>query len=511
LLTRTPLNLSNVPMSVIRYSLIFLIFSACVGEKSANNSPQLFEAGQVILTGQVLNIPPDANQFVSLRFGDVVLAQGEYYYAQRIDTADGSFEFRFRIFHPKTVHIDYQEKTLSVFVFQGDSLHLTVEAEDFSSDDGGNFPSARFSGTRPGVNEVFQEYQHTFQWHSAPPAPEGQTAAAFHQAVVDTLQASLRRLEAYHQIHRSPEWLRRYSHQYLTYTAANNLLYFPYYQATGGVQAGGNIYADSVLDDSVFPLSPPSKVYSHLYAVHAFHTATGRFRTPEIVQTFVSGNLVQGDLQFLAAFQRNVPDPETRQVMSFMLLRQSLNKEPQAFAALWDSVGTDYVTQPVLQAYLQEKRAQLAEMGPIPVGNLGSDGSITGMGDENFLEALVKKHPGKVLYVDIWGTWCGPCIRQFPHSLELHERLQGEPVEFVYLCLDPDPARWKRLIKQFNLKGDHYYLGADQSRLLKQQLGFTGIPRYLLIDPQGNLVDANAPQPGETPRIMEAVRGLLGE
>lgn len=65
---------------------------------------------------------------------------------------------------------------------------------------------------------------------------------------------------------------------------------------------------------------------------------------------------------------------------------------------------------------------------------------------------------GKTIFVDIWGTTCAPCIREFDHAKELKEKYKGKPVEFLYLgSIDriDEQVRWKQIIQDKELKGYH--------------------------------------------------------
>lgn len=113
---------------------------------------------------------------------------------------------------------------------------------------------------------------------------------------------------------------------------------------------------------------------------------------------------------------------------------------------------------------------------------------------------------GKIVYVDIWATWCKPCIEEFPHSIELQKKFTAsDPIEFLYVSVDREQKLWEKfLTSNKNLKGLHVI---QNGSILESYLN-SGIPRYLLIDDKGKIVTAYAPRPSSE-KIYDEIRNLL--
>lgn len=84
-------------------------------------------------------------------------------------------------------------------------------------------------------------------------------------------------------------------------------------------------------------------------------------------------------------------------------------------------------------------------------------------------------------------SWCGPCLDEFPHSNKLREEFPE--VEFIYICIESDKKRFENTIKRFQLGGHHYFLNSMESERLRNELNIDGIPRYLVIDRTGTVLD----------------------
>ena len=133
--------------------------------------------------------------------------------------------------------------------------------------------------------------------------------------------------------------------------------------------------------------------------------------------------------------------------------------------------------------------------------------SISGV---DLFDKIVEQNKGNVIYIDIWATWCSPCKQQIPHSLRMHEMLKSKHVSFVYLCCSSEEETWKKVITQYQMKGEHILLNTEQYENLKTKFSISGIPRYILIDKAGNIINPDAPQP-DSEEIFKVINNLINE
>jgi thiol-disulfide isomerase/thioredoxin len=112
---------------------------------------------------------------------------------------------------------------------------------------------------------------------------------------------------------------------------------------------------------------------------------------------------------------------------------------------------------------------------------------------------------GKYVYIDVWATWCRPCIQQIPYLQTLEKEYHNKNIEFVSISTDESrrsggsweavEKKWRGFIKKKNMTGVQLWSGQDYS--FQQAYQINSIPRFILIDPEGKIVDANAARPSD--------------
>lgn len=117
---------------------------------------------------------------------------------------------------------------------------------------------------------------------------------------------------------------------------------------------------------------------------------------------------------------------------------------------------------------------------------------------------------GKFVFIDIWATWCGPCMREIPFLQKLEEKYKDKNIVFVSISIDKqnDIDKWKAVVKEKNLGGVQLLADYDWNSTFVKAFGVKSIPRFILIDPNGVVVHAVADRPSNL-ELAKELDGLL--
>ena len=127
---------------------------------------------------------------------------------------------------------------------------------------------------------------------------------------------------------------------------------------------------------------------------------------------------------------------------------------------------------------------------------------------EQLFRKIIEPYKGKVIYLDVWGTWCGPCKDMMQHAGKIKKLFAGKDVVFLYLCNHSSDKSWRNIIKEYGLASKsavHYNLPDKQQNAIERFLGVRSFPTYMLIDKEGNIVNREAPRPVMEDQLLNAV------
>lgn len=198
------------------------------------------------------------------------------------------------------------------------------------------------------------------------------------------------------------------------------------------------------------------------------------------------------------------------------LLKDSENIDSVVVAN--DQQGLDKLQEGLLTAYKQQQaRANqfadfIGKPSPTFINYENYKGGTTSLDDLK----------GKYVYVDVWATWCGPCKREIPSLKKIEEQYRGKNIEFVSISVDDgrgfkgdtkelakaaSKEGWKKMIAEKEMGGIQLFSDNAWKSDFVQGYKIQGIPRFILIDPNGNTVNADAPRPSN-PKLIELFTSL---
>lgn len=116
---------------------------------------------------------------------------------------------------------------------------------------------------------------------------------------------------------------------------------------------------------------------------------------------------------------------------------------------------------------------------------------------------------GNLVYIDIWATWCPPCIAEIPYLKKMEEKFHDKKIKFVSISVDNPNAKdkWKNMIKAKQMGGVQLFTGGDNS--IMEAFEINGIPRFILLDKEGKIINSNAPRPSSNTTLENLIKSNL--
>ncbi|MFZ1703011.1 MAG: TlpA disulfide reductase family protein [Saprospiraceae bacterium] len=197
-----------------------------------------------------------------------------------------------------------------------------------------------------------------------------------------------------------------------------------------------------------------------------------------------------------------ITNQKIKDEVSFNIMKQSFET---SLADAFDMYNL-YMTQNLDTEKKKVIEALHNEWLPLKPGNVAPFFQGVDKNGKNFTSQSLQ---GKVLYIDVWATWCGPCIGELPHLENLQEKFKSNSnITFVSISIDQNKEPWRKMLVDKNMKGLQLYSeGAWNSEIISNYK-INGIPRFIIIDKDGNLVDANALRPSN-PNTADVLTKLL--
>jgi thiol-disulfide isomerase/thioredoxin len=155
-----------------------------------------------------------------------------------------------------------------------------------------------------------------------------------------------------------------------------------------------------------------------------------------------------------------------------------------------------------MTAYFKESKEKLKLNNTLAPGfdYVNFKGGTTKLSDLN----------GKFVYIDVWATWCGPCRAEIPFLKKVEEKYHDKNIAFVSISVDVDKdlEKWKKFVEEKQLGGIQLFADKNWNSDFMKSFSINSIPRFILIDPSGKVVSADAARPS-SPKLQEQLDGLL--
>lgn len=132
------------------------------------------------------------------------------------------------------------------------------------------------------------------------------------------------------------------------------------------------------------------------------------------------------------------------------------------------------------------------------------------------IEDAVKPFKGKVIYVDLWATWCGPCKKMFTYGNAMKKATTDMDIIYLYISIDRQEERekWEKAVYFYNLDGYHIHAGQNLAQSFYESLGNKGmitIPQFVIIGKDGKVAIEKAAAPNELEKVIKQLKEVNHE
>ena len=169
-------------------------------------------------------------------------------------------------------------------------------------------------------------------------------------------------------------------------------------------------------------------------------------------------------------------------------------------------------TYSMLLGYINSKKVNFESASEEEITALAEMPMDSIVNGRDIFQKLIAPYRGRVIYIDVWGTWCGPCLQEMQFLPQLHEELKNLPVTYMYLANNSPEELWGKAAKRFGLEGTdcvNLRLPDAQQSAVEEYLGVQGFPTFLLVAPDGTVYSNKAPRPSFPTSVREAIQEML--
>jgi thiol-disulfide isomerase/thioredoxin len=168
----------------------------------------------------------------------------------------------------------------------------------------------------------------------------------------------------------------------------------------------------------------------------------------------------------------------------------------KAYKVFNSSVKNEKYRNIIKQKYLKTKNIGKGDISP-----------IFNFKDLNNNLVSLSDFKGNIIYIDIWNTYCKPCIIEMPKFEKMKKEFSEKKIKFVSICVNSPKGNWKRMITKKNLTGIQLYSEKANGSFFKKYM-FNSAPRYILIDKEGKIIESHARKPSDT-KLIKIIENYL--
>lgn len=465
--------------------LLFSTLILAVITTNAQPNQLLQPSKRTIITGKFNDIPK-SRQIVELGGRNML---GEFDIIEFVSQTDGTFKFSLDLNLAQEIYFKYQGQ-ITLILAPGDSLNVEfAKGFDIAKDEELS-KYISFSGNRAQLNKDLLDYDCREKDSTYRVDCENESPEQFLETVAKHQQIAETALAAYIEKYKPSQEFIDFQTAAKKYRYSNDLLYYRYCLFTKNLQREGNIY-----DKKLFPVNNDKALITTDYNVHIYNYLTGSYTScSKVNQLREAKEFYKLYKYVLDSLNSTEEQGLSKELMLFKVMNFCLEEDKDAFIKL----SADYKKlskNPILNAKIDS----LVAIAKRPVTNQNVYAGLDGVLQDSVdvFSEIGKQFKGKLVYVDIWATWCQPCRAEMPASLKMRDYFAGKDVAFVYICIESTKANWEKTIKDMKIEGNHYLISKEQSKEFKKRYAIKGVPTFMLIGKDGTILKGETTSPSQ--------------
>jgi len=464
----------------------------------------------------------------------------------------GSFKANFNIPHPifNTSHLDVQGNYYSVFLEPGKDLRIKISSNSIEYIGDNGLSNNQITLLDDTINKKFQkEIEHCSFLHT--------TDIVYHDYIEEQINLAKMKLEfinEFEKTHNISEDVLNAIKKDAFYAAAKSWICFRYDYSEGYPQERDTLFNNFYEDlFESYPVNDRNALVSREYIdyISNIKTVFSQSKSFGTLNDFaMNSNLFsKGELHLIEGLNKRDTsitksnefkqfyNEDTKKSLRELSQRYYFNNILRSCKDMPNGIGRDLIISQGLSyhyftySYIQptekewERIEELIETKFIFNNLLDLDNSYKNKTSAlegsnkipesiresaiNLSNDLFGEYLGKVVYIDFWATWCGPCRIEIPYSKMLIEHFRDEDIVFLFLCCKSNKQDWENSIAHEKLDGEHYFINDSEYSELSALYEVNGLPTYILINKQGKVVNKNAPRPSSKETIINEIQKLL--